>query len=48
MKEEDEVSDESKIDSFIEKAYIARPDTKLQRIAKTYLINFSFIALVRE
>ena len=44
MKEEDEVSDESKNDSFIEKAYFA----KLQRIPKTYLINLSFIALVSD
>jgi len=41
----EDVSDESETDSFIEQIYLTRPDTKSQRIVKTFLINFSFIAL---
>ena len=44
----EDVSDESETDSFIEQIYLTRPDTKSQRIVKTFLINFSFIALVSE
>ena len=51
MKETQEIgdtSDESETDSFIEQIYHPRTDSKLQRILKTFLINFSFIALVSE
>ena len=51
MKETHEIgdtSDESETDSFIEQIYHTRTDTKLLRIVKTFLINFSFIALVSE
>lgn len=48
IQEVQDTSDESETDSFIEQIYHTRTDTKLQRIVKTFLINFSFIALVSE
>ena len=48
MHEAEELSDDSEIDAFIESSYHTRSETKFQRIVKTYLINFSFIALVSE
>ena len=48
IQEVEDTSDESETDSFIEQIYHTRTDTKLQRIVKTFLINFSFVALVSE
>ena len=48
IKEKEDFSDDRELDSFIKPYHYATPDTKIQRIVKTYLINFSFIALVSK
>ena len=48
IKEKGDLSDDSELDTFIKPYHNTTPDTKIQRIVKTYLINFSFIALVSK
>ena len=48
IKETGDLSDDGELDSFITSYHYTTPDTKIQRIVKTYLINFSFIALVSK
>ena len=42
-----DISDDSEDESIMTKVDCAKIETKFQRLIKTCLINFSFIALVR-
>ena len=48
MKETGDLTDHNEADSLIKPYHYTPLDTKMQRIVKTYLINFSFIALVSK
>ena len=43
-----DISDDSEDESIMTKVDCAKIETKFQRLIKTCLINFSFIALVRS